>query len=79
MQAILDICFRQDVFFLFGMRKVISKTTYTTKRGQYCQDVLREVCSQCPVKKHQTHLNLQRCAPRAASLVDAPPGVEEPA
>ena len=31
MQAILDVRFRQDVFFLFGMRKVVSKTPYTTK------------------------------------------------
>lgn len=65
MQAILDIHFRQDVFFLFGMRKVISKTTCTTNVS-----VLKR---RSPV---DIHLNLQNCAPREASLVGVPPGAE---
>lgn len=39
MQAILNVLLRQDVFFLFGMRKVVSKTTYTANgSAHFCEE-----------------------------------------
>lgn len=77
MQAILNVLLRQDVFFLFGMRKVVSKTTYTTNgSAHFCEEPSLAGPAKSPkqVVQCNTNLNLQRCAPRGAIPVGVPPG-----